>query len=149
MPHNAVSYSDPLRAGRHPFQTYMLVLCLISGIPLMFGQPASATLDALLPTWAVYMWGIGLTLGAVISLIGTYMPRRDYATALTIERIGLIMVGFAGVGYAVLVLVYAGIHNTVAACIIFGFGISCLIRARDIGKVMRRAIAAHYQDPAL
>lgn len=146
MPHSAISYSDPLRAGRHPFQTYMLILCMIAGLPLLFGQPASATLEALLPPWCVYLWGFALTFGSAIALIGSYMPRHNYATVLTIERIGLAVTGFAGVAYSLLIGIYAGFQNSVAIAIIFGFGISCLIRARDIGKVIKRAIRTHYQD---
>lgn len=135
-----VKYADPLHAGRHPFQTFMLALCVISGIPLLLGEPRSTSVEALLPGWVATAWGLSLTVGAVLGLVGSYWPRKNYATALTIERIGLDITGPAAVLYAVIVFTYGGWGSSVAACIIVGFGASCLVRAGDIGTIIKRAI---------
>lgn len=135
-----VRYTDPLHAGRHPFQTFMLTLCAVSGAPLLFGEPPSESIEALLPGWIAVAWGLSLTVGAVLGLVGSFWPRRNYATALTVERIGLDITGPAALLYAVVILVYGGWGSTVAAAITVGFGVSCLVRAGDIGTIIRRAI---------
>lgn len=138
-----VRYTDPLHAGRHPFQTFMLTLCVVSGIPLLFGEPPSTSVEALLPGWVAATWGLSLTIGAILGLVGAYWPKKNYATALTIERIGLDITGPAALLYAVIVFIYGGWGSSVAACIILGFGASCLVRAGDLGVIIRRAIPGH------
>lgn len=137
-----IPYADPLRAGRHPFQTFMLALCVISGIPLAFGQETASSVQSLLPGFMAIGWGISLSLGAVVALVGSYWPREGYATALTLERIGLLIVGPAALVYGFIIALFAGLGGLVSMCIIIAFGGSCILRARDIGCVFHRAIAA-------
>lgn len=143
----AVPYADPLHAGRHPFQTFMLVLCVFSGVPLLFGEPPAASVEALLPPWMAVSWGVSLCLGALVALVGSYWPRGRYATALTMERAGLCIVGPAALVYGTLIGMYSGSAGFAAASITIGFGLSCLKRAHDIGKVITRAIAKKTDDP--
>lgn len=147
MPHPTVAYADPLHAGRHPFQTFLLALCVVSGIPLVAGLDTSSSVAVLLPSWMAEMWGWSLVLGAAIALTGSYWPRRSYATALTLERVGLVIVGPAAIVYAGVLLLYGWPGSLVAGLITFAFGASCIARARDIGKVIHRAIAMRTTDP--
>lgn len=146
-PHATVAYADPLHAGRHPFQTFLLALCVVSGVPLVFGENTASSIAALLPHWMGASWGISLSLGAAIALAGSYWPRRNYATALTLERVGLVIVGPAAVVYALVILIYGGMGGATAALITLAFGASAIKRARDIGKVIHRAIAMKTTDP--
>lgn len=138
---HSVAYTDPLLSGRHPFQTYLLTLCVVSGIPLMFGEPTAESIEAVLPEMLARGWGYALTLGAMTGLVGSYWPRRKYATALTIERIGLIITGPAGLFYAFAIVVVVGAPGIIAGAIIFAFGAACIRRARDLGIIMKRALA--------
>ena len=137
-----IPYADPLRAGRHPFQTYMLVLCVISGLPLLLGHVTAGSISASLPGWLATTWGAFLLVGSTTALAGSYW-RGDYATALTIERIGLIIAGAAGLAYAAVVFLNASnlpfIDRLTGGAIILGFGASCVRRARDIGNIFHRA----------
>ena len=85
---NRLPYTDPLRAGRHPFQTYLLALCVVSGAPMAAGQVTANSLEEQLPEPLVIAWGVMLVFGAVVALFGSY-ARVSYATALTLERVGL------------------------------------------------------------
>lgn len=141
-----VTYADPLRAGRHPFQTYLLFLCAISGIPLAFGVKTAGSVEALLPEWAALTWGLCLAGGSVLGLTGSYWPKRHYATALTVERIGLLIVGPAALLYSVLIAIYIGFSGTVTVLIVAAFGFSALLRAHDIGLIIVRAIESNDED---
>ncbi len=90
---NRLPYSDPLRAGRHPFQTYLLALCVVSGAPMAAGQVTANSLEEQLPEPLVIAWGVMLVFGAVVAL--------------------------------------------------FGFGVACTRRARDIGHIFQRALATN------
>jgi hypothetical protein len=145
---NPVPYADPLHAGRHPFQTFMLSVCLVTGVPLLIGQPIAGSVNELLPAWMAFGWGMSLFLGAAIALAGSYWPRTNYATALTLERAGLVIVGPAAIVYAAIIPLFSGdTKGLVATLIALGFGGSCLKRAHDIGLVIVRAIAIAAGDP--
>ncbi len=139
MPHH-IAYTDPLRAGRHPFQTYLLALCLLSGAPLLVGKAPAESVEASVPVWLAAAWGLMLFGGAAVALIGSYW-RGGYANALTLERIGLSTAGAPALVYAVLLVSISGVSKLTAALILAGFGLSCLRRSRDIGRIIRRASA--------
>lgn len=134
-----ISYADPLHAGRHPFQVYLLALCVVSGTPLVLGLVEPRTIEAALPGWLATAWGIFLLTGAAVALVGSYW-QGDYANALTLERIGLVLVGSAAVIYGVVIFTVLDWAGFVSACITAGFGVSCLSRARDIGHIIQTAI---------
>ena len=86
--------------SRHPFQTFIMILCLVSGIPLMTGQaPAPASMEAALPSSILYVWGACLTIGAGLTLIGSF--RNSRIKWLLIEQVGLALVGAAAILYGV------------------------------------------------
>lgn len=131
-------YTDPLRAGRHPFQTYMLALCVVSGLPLLFGRATSEAIEKNLPVWVAFVWGLMLFGGASTALVGSYW-RGPYEDALTLERVGLDLTGGASIVYGSVILIRADFGGLLAAAIIFGFGLSCVRRARDISRIFTRA----------
>jgi hypothetical protein len=199
-PNAPLPYVDPLRAGRHPFQVYMLGLCVVSGLPYLFGQASAEAVENQLPYWLAFGWGMMLVLGASTALIGSFW-KRSIADALTMERVGLSLTGGSAVVYGLCVLggrsgvapfyatvIYLGYwllmvsitrfgwtesttrraENVLAvvgllsifgggvgllytpansvlvgSAIILGFGVSCLRRSRDIGRIFQRA-----NDPA-
>lgn len=135
-----VSYIDPLHAGRHPFQTYIFGLCIISSVPALFGIVGAASIEAELPYWLALGWNLALLVGATVGLLGSYWP-GDYTNALTIERTGLAIVGSAAVVYAVVIIVSASPDRIIQAAITFGFGLACIRRARDIGHIIQTALS--------
>lgn len=131
---------DPLEASRHPFETYLLLLAAVSGVPLMFGKPNSASIAATLPHTLVVGWGVMLVIGSTLALIGLYWRGRS-STGLVLERAGLIGVGGASVVYASSVMLSApGFTGSFAASITVGFGVACFVQARRISARLRTAI---------
>lgn len=102
-PEIPIPYVDPLRAGRHPFQTYMLMLCIVSGLPYLFGEATAEAVEQHLPVYLALAWGLSLLFGALLALLGSYWT-RSIADALTMERVGLSITGGAALVYALLVL---------------------------------------------
>lgn len=134
-----IRYADPLHAGRHPFQTFLLALCVVSGLPLLVGRVSAGSIEEQLPFPLAIVWGFALFLGSITALVGSHW-RGDYANALTIERMGLLVAGAAGVAYAVVILFTVPLHiGLVSSGIVVGFGASCIVRARDIGRIIARA----------
>lgn len=134
-----ILYLDPFRAGRHPFQVYLLFLCVVSGLPILLGlAPDQESAITQLPEWQERAWGASLVIGATLGLAGSYFPVRFYASALTIERIGLIFCGSAGLVYAGIVAATAN-NDLLTAAVILGFGIASVRRARDLGTVIKHA----------
>lgn len=142
-----VAYADPFHAGRHPFQTYLLALCSIAGVPLIFGRTNSGSVEELLPGAVAIGWGFVLCVGALVALVGSYWPirgdkldPRSYATALTIERVGLAFVGPGALVYAAIIVLVAGWSGVFVAAITAGFGWAAVRRQRDVARVFGKAI---------
>ena len=133
-----ISYTDPLHAGRHPFQTFMLTFVVISSVPIVSGRVAAGSIESTLPRWAALTWGLSLMVGAAVALGGSFWRGR-YDTALLLERTGLDFAGFAAIVYAFVIVLVGGFGGLVAAAITAGFGVSCLTRARDIARIFTRA----------
>lgn len=96
-------YVDPLQAGRHPFQTYLLLLCFVSALPYLTGRASAEAVQDNLPYLLAVMWGVLLLFGSAIALLGTYW-RGGYDVALTLERAGLAITGVDGLIYGVSIL---------------------------------------------
>jgi hypothetical protein len=139
-----IAYVDPLRAGRHPFQIYLLALSVVSGAPILFGSIGAGSIERELPFWLAFCWGLALFGGSGLALFGSFW-QGGYVNALTMERIGLAIVGSAAVVYSITIMVAAGSSSPpsriVPAAIVLAYGGACLSRARDIGRIMRAAIA--------
>lgn len=130
---------DPLEASRHPFETYLLALAAVSGLPLLVGQPNSGTINESLPPSVVATWGAMLVLGSSAALAGTYWRGRR-STGLLLERTGLVGVGGAAVIYALLAVANVGTQALFSACITAGFGFACFAQARRISARIRAVL---------
>lgn len=116
-------YVDPLRAGRHPFQIYMLTLCVVAGAPYLFGYATAEAVEKQLPVWMAAAWGIMLFFGAVVALIGSFW-RGSFANALTMERVGLSLTGGAALVYGLCII---GTQSILAALLVIGIYIGYLL----------------------
>lgn len=137
---DTIPYADPLRAGRHPFQIYLLALAFVSGLTQLIGASPPDSLSRQLPAWLVYVWSWMLVVGSAAGLCGSLWPQKDYATGLTIERVGLMATGVAGVLYGAMIPYNLGLSGAVAGGVTIGFGLACIIRAQHIGKIFKRAL---------
>lgn len=124
--------------SRHPFQIYILALCLLTGIPTMLGiAPKPGAIESLVPPLIAVVWSYTLVIGAAMGLGGSFW--RNRGTGLILEQLGLSFAGYSCLFYAVILVVYAWAQGgLVAASVITGFGLSCLIRSHQIQQYLNR-----------
>ena len=135
--------SDPMQAGRHPFELFTLFLALLTGLPTVLGAiPRPGTIEEALPDVIPVIWSWVLFLGAACALIGIYW--RDRATGLIFEQLGLAFVGLASIVYSASIAweTTGGGHVSlrqdalIGAAIMLGFGTSCVCRYFQIQQTL-------------
>ena len=134
---------DDRKLGRHPFELFILYLCVVSSIPTILGlSPEPGSVEDALPAWLATTWSWTLFLGSVITVAGIYWKNR--ASGLIAEQLGLLVTGVAAIIYVGCALTIVGSAVQQPAGIIAGFGIACLLRAHDlqgtIDKVHREQV---------
>jgi hypothetical protein len=107
----------------HPFELYIAGLALLTAIPLVVGQPAPQTINALLPLWLVKVWGVELAVGAGLVVAGLLRPRSR------LERLGHSLLAPAAMTYGAAIVTVLGVTGVLAGGIVIAFGIACMTRA--------------------
>lgn len=142
------SYADPFRVGRHPFQRYTLGLAFLGGLPLLFGEPTSGSVEEALPWPVVVAWGLILVVGCATALVGVFWPLREpvtprsFVTALFLERLGLALVWPTALVYASIIALMTGFAGLLVAALVAGFGWAARRRMKDVTRTFRQAIEA-------
>lgn len=124
--------------SRHPLQVFILVLCLISSIPTLFGAlPAPSSLEALEPLVLVRAWAGLLFFGSVLAFLGIYW--RNRVTGIIIEQVGFIWLALAAFTYASALIIVVGFRQGAAIPIgiILSFAISAAWRAVQLQNDIR------------
>lgn len=109
-----------------PRAIFLLGMCVVSGVPLIFANATPNSIaDQLEHDWQVITWGIGLTGGALLTLIGAL---RQSVNGVIAEQIGSIALGFACLIFAV--AIWDALHwkGSVVMLFVLGFGIASLWR---------------------
>ena len=142
---------SPLRhiapASRYPADprtVFLLVLCVASGLPLLFGTVAPGSIAALLDRPLVIGWGLMLTVGAVVSLVGIF---RRTVLGIILEQVGSVAVGGASLLYAAAILLQVGTRGLFSAAIITGWGLSCFWRWAQLQALLNAAQAIADHEP--
>ena len=131
---------DARLSGRHPFEIFTLYFSVLVALPTVLQiSPRPGSIDAALPSWVAFCWSLALLLGSATALAGIYYKKRD--GGLIAEQLGLGMVGVANLLYAGVALAEVGVTTLIPAGIIAGYGVSCLIRYRDIQKIIDKVHA--------
>jgi hypothetical protein len=131
---------DARMSGRHPFEIYVLILCFLTALPILFGAPAvPGSIRDSLPPPVAFGWGLALLAGAALALFGIYFGER--ATGLICEQLGLALVAVACLIYAGCIIAYQGWDGMIAVGIVGGFGASCGRRYFQIQKVLDEVAA--------
>lgn len=120
--------------SRSPFEIFMLLACILSGIAGLI-DPYASTISKLLPPWQLYLWNAGIALGGLATLIGALGGRY---ISLHIERIGLtFLTGLSSV-YVIAVLSYSGLKFGLAVSVTLAFTAASVFRLREIQADLRR-----------
>lgn len=135
MPNSVIFEVPP--SPRHTSHVFLLGLCVFSSLPTLFGRAkAPGSIEATLPFTYVVVWAIILTSGAIVSLVGVYWRHR--LTGLLIEQFGMLFVSVATLYYTGILVSITRLDGLQNSAIIFGFGVACAIRYRQIQRYFKQ-----------
>jgi len=131
-------YTAERLRSRHPFQIYVLTLMIAYGVAGLLNRHAQpGSVRETLGHYGALVWQIFLVLGSVSSVVGVFW--RNRASGLVMEALGCLAAG-AATAYAAGILLYVvGLGATLSACVLFGFGVACVVRAWQIRRVLAQA----------
>jgi hypothetical protein len=118
-------FKPAARYPADPRAVFILALSVFSGLTAVALGAAPETLDALLPDWGVAMWGILLTLGSAITLVGMAFQSLN---GILIEQIGSVIVGAAALYYSGLAFFTLGGDALQVVGIVAAWGLACFVR---------------------
>lgn len=125
-----------VHTSRSPFEVFLVGAFVLAGIAgLISPHHSSSAVSQLLPLWGQYIWYAGLLASGLLSSVGVF---TNYVWSLYAERGGLTMLGGLCLAYTASVIGFAGPIAAFAGVLVFGLGIACFVRSRQITKDIRR-----------
>lgn len=126
-------------AARYPADpraVFILSLCVITGLPMLFLHLEPGSISALIPHWAAFVWGFCLVFGAGLTLAGM---SKDSIEGILAEQIGSVVVGCATVFYSATAIFAVGVSALWAAAIMLGWGLSCFWRWGQLQALIQKS----------
>lgn len=123
--HVRLFFKPAARYPADPRAVFILALSVFGGLTALALNAAPGTLESLLPSWAVLIWGLLLTTGSAITLAGM---AKQTVNGIIVEGIGSVFVGVACTYYSVLAVMVAGPQAIQSVGIVFAWGFACFIR---------------------
>lgn len=118
-----------------PRALFLLVMCVISGIPMALADATPRSLeDADLSDVWIVVWGIMLTGGAALTLAGAM---RQTVNGVIAEQVGSIALGFACLIFAAAIYGSVRWQGAVAMLLILGFGLASIWRFGQLVGYLR------------
>lgn len=120
-----------------PFELFLLVMCLISGVGTLLGGPRPNSIQSELNHAWIVVWALLLTGGGALGLAGLLWRGRSIITAITVEQVGLLAAGGGTAIYAVVVIATAGQRGYFAAGTSLAFSFACVARVVTTARYVR------------
>lgn len=118
-------FKPAARYPADPRAVFILAMSVFSGITAIALEAAPETLEASMPGWAVTGWGILLTLGSAVTLLGMM---RQTPGGIIVEQIGCVMVAATTVFYSGVAFSVIGGDALQNVGIILAWGLACGLR---------------------
>lgn len=131
-------FKPAARYPADPRAVFILVMSVFAGLAALALNVAPGSLHAVMPEWAVITWGILLTLGSTITIVG--MARQTIGGIIA-EQIGCVTVGATTVFYAGVAFAEYGTDVMQSVSIILAWGLSCGIRWIQLQILINNAAA--------
>jgi hypothetical protein len=136
MYHGHMIFQPAARYPADPRAVFILALSAFGGVSALAIKAAPETLEAVLPRWAVLVWGLLLVIGSVTTLLG--MARQTLNGIIT-EQVGSVTVGATTVFYSAIALWVIGPNAVAGISPILGWGIACFWRWGQLQSLIRRS----------
>jgi hypothetical protein len=130
---------------RYPYEVFLLIWCFLVAAPAALGMETSGAAAQAMSPLEVRLWSISLAVGAAVALTGIFWSRgnaKSQMTGLTLEQVGLIIVGFGAAVYGVVIMKVTGATATFALGIVWGFSTASFAQAFMLYKAMKRSVSA-------
>lgn len=128
------SFSAPAaRYPPDPRALFVLGLCVVVGVPLIFADATPGTIASKLDDTWVVVWGVMLSAGSLVTLLGVI---RQSVNGILFEQVGSVAVGFACLIYATAIWLSVQWAGAVPAVIVLGWGLSCFWRWYQLQRLM-------------
>lgn len=124
-------------AARYPADpraVFILALSVFSGITALALNVAPDSLGALLPSWGVILWGLLLSAGSAMTLIGMAFQT---VSGVIVEQIGSVVVGVTTVYYSILAIWIIGPGALQGIGIILAWGLACFMRWAQLQALLK------------
>lgn len=144
----ARSFTAPaVRYPPDPRALFVLALCVVVGFPLIFANATPGTIAAQLPLPWVIGWGIMLSGGSLLTLIGALKQTPNGVIA---EQIGSVSLGVACLIYGGAIWAAVQWAGSVPMGIVFGFGLASLWRWGQLQSYLHKVeqLAQEMRDEA-
>lgn len=120
------NFSTPaVRYPPDPRALFVLLLCVVVGVPLIFANATPSSIVSQLDDPLVVAWGIMLSGGSLLTLVGAI---RQTPGGVVLEQVGSVALGVACLLYAGAIWVAVGTPGLVPMAITSAFGAASLWR---------------------
>lgn len=131
------------RFGAEPFEIFLALAALLSGLSVLLGTTRPGSLASQLSPWVLRAWGASLSAGAVLTLTSRWLLAgagtvRALIRALRLEQLGMTLFATTAGIYAIAIMA-VGRAGLAAGFIIVGWSAACTVRAWII-RAERRAL---------
>ena len=133
-------FKPAARYPADPRAVFILALSVFSGATALALKAAPESLESVLPTWGVIVWGVMLCLGSLASLVGMLFQTVN---GIILEQVGSVMVGATTVFYSTLAIYVVGPSAIQTVGIILAWGLACFIRWIQLQILIHSAIKRH------
>lgn len=122
----------------HPFEWFVAILCVASGLATLFGGAEPDSMRTLLPDPFLKAWGVMLMVGALalvsgLSSIQAVSADRYVVTRVPSYRLGLRLLAITTTVYIGAIVVYVGTPALPASVIPAAFVLMCGVRLLALG----------------
>lgn len=128
-----------------PRAVFLLIMCVISGFPLIFADATPQSIVSQLDDPLIVAWGVMLTGGALVTLIGAM---RQTVNGIIAEQVGSVSLGFACIIFAGAIYGYTRWSGSIVMLLVFGLGLASLWRYGQLRAYLRdvEALAQEVRD---
>ena len=148
-------FKPAARYPADPRAVFILALSVFSGLTALALNAAPESLEAVLPEWAVLLWGALLIVGSATTLFGMMFQSVN---GVIIEQVGSVMVAVTTLYYSAIAFLTIGDDALQNVGIILAWGLACGWRwgqlqsllndahEQEVKNRFERSIRSEYED---
>lgn len=135
-----------LRILAEPFEVFLAVAALLSGLSVLLGAAHPAALQTQVSPWMLRAWGVALLSGGTLTMLSRWLMARartddQLETASRLEKLGMILFATTAAMYGAAIMA-VGRAGLGAGPIILGWSVACAFRAWIITRQWKSYEAA-------